>query len=101
MTCHKSISKGKRPYQAVCNKLEVEDAPKALQDLRRLEKVLVSRRIFFKKTVIMHDKGEFSKLKRNICIASEEAENVCNILPRPVNNNGLIIVKLKCLLRYY
>ena len=49
LTCHKSVSKEKIPCQAVCNKLQVEAAPKGLQDLRRLEKVLISRRILFKK----------------------------------------------------
>ena len=61
LTCHKSISKGKVPCQAVCNKLETEVAPKALQDLRRLEKALISRSILFKKIAITHGKGEFSK----------------------------------------
>ena len=61
LICHKNISKRKIPCQAVCNNLEVEAFPKVLQDLRRLEKVLISRRILFKKIAIMHGKGEFSK----------------------------------------
>ena len=60
-TCHKSISKGKVACQAVCNKLEAEVAPKALQDLGRLEKALISRSILFKKIAITHGKGEFFK----------------------------------------
>ena len=92
LTCHKSVSKGKIPCQAVCNKLKVEAAPKVLQDLRRLEKVLISRRILFKKVAIMHGKGEFSKIKGNICNVPIETESVCNVLPRPVNNNGLTCV---------
>ena len=36
LTCHKSVSKGKIPCQAVCNKLKVEATPKVLQvDLRK------------------------------------------------------------------
>ena len=54
----------------------------------------------FKKVAIMHGKGEFSKIKGNICNVPIETESVCNVLPKPVNNNGLIIVKLKCHLRY-
>ena len=100
LTCHKSVSKGKIPCQAVCNKLEVEAAPKVLQDLRRLEKVLISRRILFKKVAIIHGKGELSKIKGNICNVPTETESVSNVLPRPINNNGLIIVKLKLHLRY-
>ena len=30
LACHKSVSKGKLPCQAVCNKLKVEAAPKVL-----------------------------------------------------------------------
>ena len=96
----KVFRKKKIPCQAVCNKLEVEAAPKVLQDLRRLEKGLISRRILFKKVAIMHGKGEFSKIKGNICNVPIETQSVCNVLPKPVNNNGLIIVKLKCHLRY-
>ena len=59
LTCNKSVSKGKIPCQAVCNKLEVEVTPKVLQNLRRPEKFLISRKIMFKKIAIMHGKGEF------------------------------------------
>ena len=61
---------------------------------------VISRRILFKKVATMHGKGEFSKMKGNIVNVLIETENVCNILPRSVNNNGLIIVKLKRHLRY-
>ena len=46
----------------------------------------------FKKIAITHGKGEFSKIKGNICNVPIETESVCNVLPRPINN-GLIIVK--------
>ena len=62
--------------------------------------MLISRRILFKKATIMHGKGEFLKIKGNICNVPIETESVYNVLPRPVNNNGLIIVKLKHHLRY-
>ena len=100
LTCHKSISKRNISWEAVCNKLEVEAAPKVLQDLRRLEKVLISRRILFKKIAIIHGKGEFSKIKGSIYNVPIATESVCNVLPRPVNNNGLITVQLKRHLRY-
>ena len=100
LTCHKSVSKGKIPCPAVCNKLEVEAAPKVLQDLRRLERVPMSRRILFKKIAIMYGKGEFSKIKGNICNFPIETETACNVLQRPINNNELITVILKRHLRY-
>ena len=74
MTCHKRVFKEK--YLAVCNKLEFEAPPKVLQDLRRLEKVLISRKILFKKMAIVHGKGEFSKIKGNTCNVPIETETV-------------------------
>ena len=49
---------------------------------------------------IMNGKGEFSKIKGNICNVPIETESAINVSSRPVNNNGLIIGKLKCHLRY-
>ena len=63
MTCHKSIMKKRTPCQAVSNKLDVEVAPKLLQNLRKLEKVLISKRILFKKVAVMHGKGEICENK--------------------------------------
>ena len=100
VTCHKSIIKKRTPCQAVSYKLDVEVASKQLQDLKKLEKVLISKRILFKKVAIMHGKGEFSKIKGNICNIRVETDTISNVLPRPVNNNGLVLAKLKRHLRY-
>ena len=48
----------------------------------------------------MHEKGELFKIKEIICNVPIETANVCNILPRPAVSNGLILVKLKCNLKY-
>ena len=45
-------------------------------DLQNLEKILISKRIIFKKISIMHGKGEFSKVKGNICNIPIEAANI-------------------------
>ena len=100
MTCHKSITKKRTPCQAVYNKLYVEFAPNQLQNLRNHEKVLISKRILFKKVEIMHGKGKFAKIKGNICNIPVETDTVFNALPRPINNNGLVLVKRKRHLRY-
>ena len=50
MTCHKSIMKKRTPCQAVSNKLDVEVAPKQLQNLRKLEKVLISKKNIVQKS---------------------------------------------------
>ena len=68
--------------------------------MRRLEKVLISKRILFEKIAIMHGQGEFSKIKGNIINVSVDTENICNILPRSCYSNGLIIVKLKRHMKY-
>ena len=48
----------------------------------------------------MHGKEEFAKIKGRICSISIETANIFNILPKPVDSNGLIEVKLKRDLKY-
>ena len=62
LTCNGHLKKQKVPPQAVWNKLEVLRIPEVLSDLNRLEKVLNSWRILFKKVTIM-PKGKFPKMK--------------------------------------
>lgn len=52
----------------------IEPLPKELQGLR-LETILISKKILFKKVAIMHGKGELTKLKGNISNIVEN-ENV-------------------------
>ena len=93
-TCDKALRKNSVPCQAVANRLNVVELPKLFQDIRRLERLLVSRRILFKKVTVM-PKGKSLKIKGSICnIPVSEVDVNCNMLPRPVDSNGLIIVKL-------
>ena len=55
--CHKDLYKNEIPCQAVCNKMTLDPIPDELQDLKKIEKVLISKRILFKKIAIMHEKG--------------------------------------------
>ena len=48
----------------------------------------------------MHEKEELAKIKGSICNISIETANICNILPRTTDSNGLIVVKLKRDLKY-
>ena len=65
------------------------------QDLRRLERVLVAKRILFKKVTVM-PKGQSPKVKGSICnIPISEIDNNCNSLPRTAKSNGVSIVKRK------
>ena len=86
--------------QAVFNKMSLAPIPDKLKDLKKIEKVLVSNGIILKKIAIMQGKGEFAEIKGIICNVLIETANICNILPRPANSNGLIVVKLKRDLKY-
>ena len=44
-TCDKALRENSVPCQGVANKLNVVELPKLFQDIRRLERLLVSRRI--------------------------------------------------------
>lgn len=94
MTCDKKLKKKVVPCQAVCNKLYICEIPEELIDLRKLEKVIISQRILFKKVVIM-PKGQSPKMKGTICNVPLEADDVCNNLPRGADSNGVIMLKLK------
>ena len=45
-------------------------------------------------------KGQFTKIKGAMCNVPIETDNICNILPRGIDNNGLILLKLKRKLCY-
>ena len=98
-TCHKKLKKQKIPCQAVCNKLQHFEFPNEISHLRKLEKVIISKRLLFKKIVIM-PKGQTPKLKGAICNVPLQADNVCHILPRGADSNGIVMVKLKRKLTY-
>ena len=67
--------------------------PEVLSNLNRLERVLISRRILFKKVIIM-PKGKFPKLKGSICNVPIDTADMVNVLPRGADSNGLVVVKL-------
>ena len=48
----------------------------------------------------MHGKGELAKIKGSICNVPTEASNLCEVLPRPADSNGLILIKIKKHLNY-
>ena len=52
-TCDKALQNNRMQFQAVANRLFVEDLPKQLQGINRLERLLPSKRIFFKKVIVM------------------------------------------------
>ena len=96
LTCDKKIKENDIPYQAVANKLGIEKFPIYFQTIRRLERVLVSRKILFKNISVV-PKDQSPSSKGSICnIPISEIYINCMTLPRPVGSNGIIVVKLKC-----
>ena len=99
-TCDKALRKNSVPCQVLANRLTAVELPKLFQDIHRLERLLVSRRILFKKVTAM-PKGKSLKIKGSIYnIPVPEVDVNRNMLPRPAGSNGLIAVKLKRKLEY-
>ena len=80
-TCDRYLKKKKIPPQAVCNKSNIQIVPCELKNLNRLERVLISRRLLFKKFTIM-PKGCFPKLKGGIFNIPVETNDLVNVLTR-------------------
>ena len=82
------------------SKWKLDPIPDELKDMECLEKNFISKRILFTKTAIMYGKGNFSKIKGAICNALIESVDICNVISRSADSNGLIIGKLKRDLKY-
>ena len=93
-TCHSKLKKNKIPCQAVSNNLQMFDLPTNFERLRKLEKIIISKRILFKRITIM-PKGQFPKMKGAVCNVPIDADEICNVLPRGMDNNGIVQVALK------
>ena len=93
------VSKGQVPCQAVYNKLLVDEIPAELESLEKLEQILIAQRIVFEKIVVM-PKGQQRKIKGAICNVPVNCEQTSNILPRPPESSGIIMLKLKRKLQF-
>ena len=98
-TCARKIRAKHVPYQAVINKLQITNLQNQFCDIRILEKILVSKRLLFKKVVIM-PKGQSPKMKGSVCNMPVEIKDVRTLLPRQADSNGLVIIELKRKLEY-
>ena len=81
------------------NKLHIYNFPVGLRCIHRLERVLVSRKLQFKKASIML-KDQSPKFKGAICNVPIDVVSTCNTLPCSASINGLAICKLKKKLEY-
>ena len=93
-TCNSKLSKGQVPCQAVYNKLMVDEIPIELRCLEKLEQILIAQRIVFEKIIVM-PKGQQRKIKGAICNVPVDCDQTCNVLPRPPEMSGIIMLKLK------
>ena len=97
--CHSKGIKGKLPCQAVVNNMYVDEIPRELSSLEKLEQILIAQRIVFDKIVLM-PKGQQRKIKGAICNIPVECDQTCNQLPRPPHRLGIIMLKLKRKLQF-
>ena len=81
------------------NKLRICNLLEELRSIHQLERVLIARRLPFKKVTIKL-KEQSPKFKGAIYNVSIDVVSTCNTLPHPANINGLVIIKLKRKLEY-
>ena len=93
-TCHSKLIKGKISCQAVYNKLQMDQVPPELEELRKLESILVAQRLVFQKLVVL-PKGQQRKIKGAICNVPVNCETVCNVFQGPQSNLELSCLTLK------
>ena len=79
-TCYKKIAKGKVPCQSVSNKLEVYNFPSHFRGIQKLEKVLIAKRLLFKKITIL-PRWQMEKIPGTICNIPIDTTNITNMLP--------------------
>ena len=93
-TCHKHLKKPSIPPKSVWYKLYTFPVPPGLQNLNRLERVLILRRILFKKFTVM-SKDQYAILTGAICNVSIDTSDVASVLFRETDSSGLVMVRLK------
>ena len=72
--------KKKIPRQAVWNKLNVDEMPNEIKERNRLERILVSKRILFKKLTFLPC-GMQPRISGSICNIPVQVNSVTNCLP--------------------
>ena len=71
----------------------MDEIPDEIQELNRLEKILVSKRILFKKLTFL-PRGQQPRISGSICNIPVNVKSVTNCLPRKTRED-LLFVKLK------
>ena len=74
------LKEKKIPPQVVCNKLNIQTVSCELKNLNRLDRVLISKRLLFKKITIM-PKGCFPMFEGVISNIPVKTNDTVNVLP--------------------
>ena len=77
----KYLCKNQILCRAVCNEMALDHITVQRIHQKKIEKVLISKSILFKKIITEPGKGEFSRIKGRFCNLLKEATNISNILP--------------------
>ena len=93
-TCHSKLMKGKIPCQAVYNKLQMDQAPPELEELRKLESILVAQRLVFQKIVVL-PKGQQKKLRGQSVMFLLTVRQFVKAFQGPQSNLELSCLNLK------
>ena len=92
--CHSKVIKGKIPCQAVYNKLQMDQAPPELEELRKLESILVAQRLVFQKIVVL-PKGQQRKIKGRSVMFLLTVRQFVKVFQGPQSNLELSCLNLK------
>ena len=79
-TCDRYLKEKKIPPQVVCNKLNIQTVSCELKNLNRLDRMLISKRLLFKKITIM-PKGCFPMFEGVISNIPVKTNDTVNVLP--------------------
>ena len=97
--CHYHIQRGYTPNQAWANNLGLCERPDILQKLNQLEKHLISPMIPFMKIMTL-PKGLQKGIHGPVVCVPCDLPQVTNTLPRPINDETMVKVKLKRKMEY-
>ena len=98
-TCNQHFQNGKMPNQAFMNNLGLPQLPECLQNLNQLEKHLISPMIPFMKIMTL-PKGLQKGIHGPVVCVPSDVPQVTSTLPRPLNDETIVKVKLKRKMEY-
>ena len=99
ITCHRALSGGQIPAQAMANGLELDDMPKVMQDLNEVEVRLISLQVWFIQLKSL-PKGGQKGMRGPAVNVPANLGPVCSLLPRLPSSAHLITLNFKRKLEY-